>query len=351
MTGVVQHYAWGDTTFLPELLGRTADGRPWAELWFGTHRGGPATLDGDVSLLGTSGELPYLLKVLAASEPLSLQTHPTREQAEAGFAREERDARPIDATDRIYRDPSPKPELICALTPFDALCGFRPVAATVALLRAIGAVTLAEHLAMHGLARTVHDLASGVLAIESTIAACRAGPAADRHPEATLVDRLAAQYPDDPSVVITLLLNRVLLAPGEAIFLDPGNLHAYLHGVGVEIMGASDNVVRGGLTTKHVDVPELLRVLDVRELTDPRVIPIEIEPGAWCYDTAAADTPFRLWRHEITDTWHHLATGREMLLCTAGATDLLGRGEAAYLAPYERITMRGTATVFRVEEC
>ncbi|MFM2071615.1 MAG: mannose-6-phosphate isomerase [Actinomycetota bacterium] len=342
--GVVQHYAWGDTSAIPDLLGLPADGRPWAELWLGTHRGGPAMLEGDVSLFGVSGDLPYLLKVLAAAEPLSLQTHPTRVQAQSGYAREERDGPPVDAPNRIYRDSAPKPELICALTPFEALCGFRPPDASVELLRRIGAVELAEHLEQHGLEATVRDVYLGSFPIESTLESCRSSAAL----AATLVTTLATMYPGDPSVVVTLLLNRVSLAPGEAIYLGPGNLHAYLHGVGVEVMGASDNVVRGGLTPKHVDVHELLAVLDYSVLDDPRTIASERSPGVWCYETA--DTPFQLWRYELTGELEHTATGRELLVCVSGSTDLIGRGEVVYLAIHERIVLQGSATLFRVEE-
>jgi mannose-6-phosphate isomerase len=347
VTGVVQHYLWGDTTFIPDLLGLPADGRPCAELWLGTHRGGPAILEGDQSLYGVSGDLPYLLKVLAAAEPLSLQTHPTRAQAEAGFAREERDGPAVDAPNRIYRDAHPKPELICALTPFDALCGFRPVAATVALLERIGASDLARRLHSNGLDETVRALYTHQLPIDPTVAACTAD-VAQTVPEAALVARLAVAYPNDPSVVVTLLLNRLCLQPGEALFLSPGNLHAYLHGAGVEIMGASDNVVRGGLTSKHIDVDELLSVLDITVLDDPRTVPSEVAPGSWRFDTP--DTPFRLWRHDVDGELHHTAVGRELMLCTSGTTDLLERGQTVYLAQHERITLRGTATIFSVEE-
>jgi mannose-6-phosphate isomerase len=296
------------------------------------------------TLTERSGSLPYLLKVLAAAEALSLQTHPSAEQAAAGYAREEQLGIAVDAPERIYRDPFAKPELICALTRFDALCGFRPIDATLALLDRLGATGLAAHLRSEGLAATVAALYRRTLAIDATLAACADRP----EPEATLVMRLAGQYPDDPSVVVTLLLNRVVLEPGEALFLGPGNLHAYLHGVGVEIMGASDNVVRGGTTVKHVDIDELLRVMVIDPLTDPRSPATSHGAGAWSYDTPG--TPFRLWRYEIDGAFVHTATGRELLLCTAGSTDRLGRGAAAYLSPGERVELRGRGTVFRVEE-
>ncbi len=188
----------------------------------------------------------YLLKVLAATRPLSLQVHPTREQALDGHAR------------GVYPDDRAKPELLCALTRFDALCGIRPTGATLTLLGVIGAEPLAAAIRSDGVGAVIHGLYRGTIDHRPTVVAC----ARSQRPEAELVTRLAAEYPDDPSVVVTLLLNRVTLQPGEAIHLTAGNLHAYLSGAGIELMGASDNVVRGGLTEKHVDVDELLRILD-----------------------------------------------------------------------------------------
>lgn len=344
IVGVVQHYAWGDPVFLPELLGVEPDGRPWAEWWLGTHPGGPATLLDDRPLRSVAGELPYLLKVLAAAEPLSLQTHPSASQAAVGFAREERDGPALDAPARIYRDASAKPELICALTPFDAVCGFRPVDETRALLERLGADELATHLRSSGLATTVEGLYRRTIPIESTVAAC----AGRSEPEAQLVAELAVRYPGDPSAVVTLLLHRVRLEPGEALFLGPGNLHAYLHGVGVEVMGASDNVVRGGMTTKHVDVDELLAVVDITPIADPRTPATAHGWDRWSYDTPSA--PFHLWRHDIDGTWQHTASTRELVVCTWGSTDGLECGEAAYLAPGADLVLTGTATVFRVTE-
>jgi mannose-6-phosphate isomerase len=207
-------------------------------------------------LASLTGELPYLLKVLAAVEPLSLQVHPTREQAVDGFAR------------GIYPDDRAKPELLCALTPFDALCGIRPIAPTLTILAALGAEALASTLRRDGIAATIEALYRGRIDPEPTIMAC----ARSDRPEATLVQRLSKRYPNDPSVVVTLLLNRVTLRPGQALHLTAGNLHAYLSGAGIELMGASDNVVRGGMTSKHVDVDELLHILDPAPLAQPVMV-------------------------------------------------------------------------------
>jgi mannose-6-phosphate isomerase len=305
--GVVQHYSWGDRTFIPELLGRTADGRPWAELWLGTHPNGPATTLDGTPLVELTGPLPYLLKVLAAAEPLSLQVHPTAGQAADGFRR------------GIYPDDRAKPELLVAMTPFDALCGIRPVTATLTVLGALGIDDLARSVRNDGVAATIEGLYRGRLDPGPAVVACRRS---DR-PEARLVTTLAARYAGDPSVAVTLLLNRVTLRPGEALHLTAGNLHAYLSGCGVELMGASDNVVRGGLTEKEVDVDELLRILDATPLTRP-VIPDALHTGRYRLPEAGC-TLVRLEPGRP-----HVSGGHELALSL--------RGETLYLPPGTPLT-------------
>ena len=334
VTGVVQHYDWGDLAAIPGLLGVPTDGQPWAELWFGTHYGGPATVDDHAALRDVSGELPYLLKVLAAAEPLSIQTHPTAAQAEAGFAREEDAGIPLDAPQRVYRDASSKPELLCAITPFEAVCGFRPFDATLAWFVDEGWDELAERLGDGPAAYVRWALSDGP----------------HRLPDGTpaWAQRIAARHPGDGGTLVALLLNHVILQPGEAIFLDAGNLHAYLLGTGVEVMASSDNVVRGGLTTKHIDVDELIAVVDFSTLDDPVVRPTLVAPGLWTYETPG--TPFRLWRLELEMPMIHVASGRELLLCTAGDAGHIHRGQAMYLAPGESVELGAPSTIFFVNE-
>jgi mannose-6-phosphate isomerase len=309
--GVVQHYAWGDPAFIPALLGVEPDGEPWAELWISTHPNGPATLDDGRPLRDVVGELPYLLKVLAAAEPLSLQAHPDADQARDGYAR------------GVYTDPNPKPELLCALTEFDALCGIRPVDATAELLDEIGAHCLADVLASDGPRGVLTALYAGTIEPRPVVEAC----ATSSRTEAAWVRRLAERYPDDPSVVATLLLNLVRLEPGEAIRLGPGNLHAYLRGAAIELMGPSDNVVRAGLTSKPVDVDELMRIVDTSPLAEPLVA------GNSHY---RLDDDVQLVRLEAGDI--HRAVGHEVSI------DL--SGEAWYLAPGdERFVTVGTYAV------
>jgi mannose-6-phosphate isomerase len=343
--GVVQHYDWGDTQAIPSLLGMPPDGRPWAEYWLGTHPLAPSSLDDGAPLASATGELPFLLKLLAAARPLSLQTHPTTAQAAAGFAREQAEGLAVDHPRRVYRDPFAKPELLCALTPFDTLCGFRPVDDSLDVLGEIGANALASALAADGLPLTVEALYRGRFDMADTLAAC----ADSNHRAARLVTDLRASYPDDPSIVVTLLMHRVVLQPGEAVFLGAGNLHAYLNGTGVELMASSDNVVRGGLTSKHVDVDELLRVLDISPLADPVVRPVEVDPGCFHYPTPPV--PFVLFRRELRDGHAlHRADGRELLLCTSGDLGALRAGEAMFLADDDAVDLAGTGTVFIAAE-
>ncbi|MEM9038497.1 MAG: mannose-6-phosphate isomerase, class I [Actinomycetota bacterium] len=256
LRGAIQHYAWGDPSFLPEMLGVDPDGRPWAELWLGTHPSGMTTVTGDgAALVDLTGPLRYLLKVLCAAEPLSMQCHPNAQQAIDGFRR------------GVYPDDQAKPELIVALTEFSALCGLRPVDDSIQLLRSIGCDELADRLADSGPFEVLGDLYRGRIDPIPVIDA--AVGHAGRDDRLIHIADLAERYPGQASVVVAILLNHVVLSPGQALHLTAGNLHAYLSGSGIELMGASDNVVRGGLTVKHVDVDELLTIVDPTPLAEP----------------------------------------------------------------------------------
>ena len=312
IVGKVQHYAWGDTHFIPDLLGQAADGQPWAELWLGTHPNGPATLLDGTDLKALTGDLPYLLKVLTADQPLSLQVHPTTEQAVDGFAR------------GVYPDGHAKPELLCALTPFEAFCGVRPTDATLELLDEIGADDLTNLIRDLGVPAVIAGLYRGTIDARPAVEACASSP----RPEALWALALDERYPGDVSVAITLLLNYVKLAPGEAIHLTAGNLHAYLRGAGIELMGASDNVVRGGLTVKHVDVDELLRIVDTSPLADPIM-----NEAAGRYPLPGANC--ELVRLEAGAA--HTSTGHELTIALDGTS--------MYLPPGSRLTPDATTFV------
>lgn len=303
--GVVQHYAWGDPEFIPHMLGVAGRGKPWAELWLGTHPNGPTALMNGQPLSDLTGELGYLLKVLSAAHPLSLQAHPTPQQAEDGHAR------------GVFGDPFAKPELLVALTPFEAFCGVRPGDDTVVLLRSFGADELADEVEAQGPGPVMTGLYRGLIDPTPAIVACAESPA----PEAEWVTSLAALYPGDPSVGVTLLLNYVALEPGEALHLTAGNLHGYLRGSGIELMQASDNVVRGGLTVKEVDIDLLLEVVDPTPLAQPVM---EITEGKYPLPEAGV----ALVRLEPGDS--HVAIGHELAVSVDGTTLYLSPGTQVY---------------------
>ncbi|PZF37615.1 MULTISPECIES: mannose-6-phosphate isomerase, class I [unclassified Curtobacterium] len=375
ITNTPRDYAWGSVTAIPELLGRTVTGAPQAELWLGAHAGSPSVVvnpamvggadtlsdwiaDEPETALGPDRTgLPFLLKVLAAAAPLSLQAHPTPEQAEEGFAREEREGIPLDDPARNYKDPFPKPELVVALSErFEALSGFRPVEETLAEVRVLDAGTgrlgpLEVHL-LHGLEDTVRWLET---ADESALAVVQA--ASDLAvsldddlltPNTATVRDLATSWPGDPGIVVSLLMHRVTLTAGQAMYLPAGNIHAYLDGLGIELMAPSDNVLRGGLTPKHVDVPELLRVLDFTAYPAPVLEPERIAQGV---DRFAPDgVGFALLRVDGDGRPVGLSTGGvaplvgpSIAICTEGVVTLVGaqsatllrKGESCFITPDE----------------
>lgn len=350
-------YAWGSRTALPELFGLPHTGEPQAELWLGAHPGGPARvvtgagerislaqlIAGDPGAYGPrGGELPFLLKALAIAAPLSLQVHPDRGQAERGFLAEG-GVVGADASDRNYRDANHKPELLVALTPVCALAGFRSLAAVlgdfaalqricvragdrvlggvfdraVDVLRGGGSAAAARRefigWALLGEGRRLLADACARFGRVLAVGVSRGGtvdefvlPGLDSGRVANL-RLLVEHYPRDPGVFVSLLLHLEFLVPGEAIFLAPGQLHAYVSGVGVEVMAASDNVLRAGLTGKHVDAVELLRVLDAGSVVSPRLPHVVWDVGvcAWC----PAVDDFMLVRVEL------LEGGRSVCLC------------------------------------
>ena len=303
-----------------------------------------------------SGNLPYLLKVLAADEPLSLQAHPSSAQAAEGFARENAARIPVDAPTRNYRDASHKPELICALSEFHALVGFREVPQTLALLRALDVDELAPHVALlaeqpdaaglRALFTTWITLPQSVLdrAVPALQAACvrLAQKGGEFGREARMALELSERYPGDAGVLAALLLNLAVLQPGEALFLPAGNLHAYLSGAGVEPMANSDNVLRGGLTSKHVDVPELLRVLDFTPRTPPVLRGARRATGCGTTPTRRSSScavsrvrpgRCRRPRRRPADPALH---GGSALARAAGDSRVLGRGRSLWLPADDR---------------
>lgn len=282
------------------------------------------------------GQLPFLKKVLAAAQPLSIQTHPNLEQARVGFARENDAGVPLDAPTRTYRDANHKPELICALTPFDAKCGFRRVDQSrelVACLDAPGVAPLAERLAQEGDdADIIADVLHWLLTLDPAEATALTNAVVDAATNAgdgpwlteiMWTHRFQALYPGDPGVVVALLLNHFTLEPGEALFLEAGVLHAYVQGAGIEIMANSDNVIRGGLTPKHIDVAELSAIVDTTPIDPPVQKPTSAE-----HTFASPVREFSLTRLVIDEGYSGTSDGPEILIATSGGFHMSCGGDA-----------------------
>ncbi|HET6652621.1 MAG TPA: mannose-6-phosphate isomerase, class I [Nocardioides sp.] len=402
----VRDYAWGSRTHIPKLLGVSPDGRPWAELWMGAHPSAPSRLPDGTSLqaaiaadperlLGEKvhaafgDRLPFLMKLLAAAEPLSLQVHPTSERARIRCAEQDAAGIPLDAPERSYPDSSHKPELVYALTRFEGMAGFRDPAKTAIILRGLGLPWLDAvadriettatpfqtlravvtemldtkgELLRHRLRELRAAASTAELRSHSSFAGRRVGTADDP----TMVEResvrvyaataqLVERYPEDAGVFVTLLLNHVVLAAGEAMFIDAGVIHAYTSGFGVEVMAASDNVLRAGLTPKHVDIPELLEVTNFTPMPPPQWASSSGVPGEVTFTPPVEE--FELAVVEVHDEVR-LESAPQVVLCldgqvkvsTGDGTEDLPTGTAVYVGGGEgdsSVSGRGRVAIGR----
>lgn len=380
MVASVQNYAWGDPAFIPELQRRQPSGQPEAELWMGAHVKAPSKLrstgqslhraiaddpEGTLGRAAAFGELPFLMKVLAAAQPLSIQTHPNAQQAKTGFIEEEGRGVPIDGPTRTYRDDNHKPELIVALTPFDAKCGFRDLAQTRELFATLSnsqTAPIVDRLNQSGtpdavLADVLQWLLSGEdLAIATTMAVVEACTTVGDTPwlnDILWTHRLHALYPGDPGIIVALLLNHFTLEPGEALFLEAGVLHSYVQGAGVEIMANSDNVIRGGLTTKHIDTVQLSKIA----VTEPSMPTVQRPSGdVHTYDTPVSE--FSLSRVVTNESFAGTVTGPEVLVATDGDFHLRSGDQTIAMPPGRAVWIRaddndwvaeGHGTFFRAQ--
>ena len=378
LTNTPRDYAWGSTTLIAELEGRTPTGAPEAEVWFGDHPGHPARVPDGRTLgewlasadapEGTPERLPYLLKILAAGSPLSIQAHPSKAQAEEGFAREEAAGTPRDAATRTYRDANHKPEIIVALSDrFLALAGLRELAATRRLLDAVGEATAPLRAVLDSHPDDADALAAALIWIlspaagaqVSEIIAAATDAASDEFgDELELVRHLQSHYPGDPGIVVAMLLNLVILRRGQGVFVPAGVLHAYIEGLGVEIMAASDNVLRGGLTPKHIDVAELTAILDPR----PGPAPV-LDPAAGTARTFTGGVPDFVLTQVTADPSAAVEVrmnGIAIAVATSGEVEITGAdtqdrltlrpGSAALITPNEgSVSISGTGEVFIAE--
>jgi mannose-6-phosphate isomerase len=342
MKNTIQDYAWGSVSAIPELLGYVnRDNKPQAELWMGSHHRGESLLingDEDISLsklikknkndilsekiASVYGDLPFLFKVLAAGSPLSIQVHPDKKQAEEGFARENESSVPLDAFNRNYKDDNHKPEIICALTPFWAMRGFRNSDSIIDNFRTADLPSFrkeVDQFSESGDPEGLKSFFNSIMSLEgdkkNSFIEELVG-AAEKIDNDTFhwVLRLYEKYPEDAAIAAPLYLNLVKLEPGEALYLDAGELHAYLDGMGMELMASSDNVLRGGLTPKHIDREELKKILKFTG-GDPQILRAEtVSDTLSAYSTPSDE--FQLSRID-------LASGRNFEISEKNAVQIL----------------------------
>jgi mannose-6-phosphate isomerase len=390
MKNTVQEYAWGSYTAIAELLGTASPAKtPQAELWMGAHPKAPSMVicDGNwISLLelikknpnhilgkkvaeNFDNRLPYLFKVLAAAKPLSIQAHPAIDQAKQGFERENRQGIPIDAYNRNYKDDNHKPECICAHTLFWGLNGFRKISSIVGLM---------EKICPQGLKKQLDTLRDQQSPVELKIffqtlmtmnhkqrtriiahAVSNAKKIADDNPAYKWMIDLHKEYPSDIGVFSPILLNLICLEPGQAMFLPAGELHAYLDGVGIELMANSDNVLRGGLTSKYIDMPELLNVLNFEEREVNILETKQINECEWVYETHAEEfilSVIHVKEGIIYTSPVHRSI--EILLCTDGKAMITDIGKSHELAIAKgtsilipagvtKYSLKGNATLYK----
>lgn len=333
----LKNYDWGDFTALPDFTGRPRDAKPWAELWFGTHPDGQATVqtgNGVVPLSSVVGDLSFLVKLIAVAKPLSIQTHPTASQAAAGFARENSLGIDRAAFNRVYRDTNSKPELLCALSDFEMLCGFAPIEKSLVVAEQHGWLELARHLKLTGLQNTVR------WALEEK-----------NHKTPTNLPhhlRLVGElYANTGGLYIAMLMNHITLKAGEAMYLEPGNVHSYLGGVAVEVMSSSDNVMRAAFTTKHVDLGEFFATAMIDSHLPTKVSRLKSTNSA--VDYQINNSPFHVQQMTIDSATTIQANHEvELFLCVQGDSDALHQGQACILRQHEVLQLKGPSVVFRI---
>lgn len=383
----LQRYAWGSKRAIPRMLGTSVDGKPVAEAWYGAHHSAPSTLanrtghtlldllnkepnrllgDDVVSRFGP--QLPYLMKIISAGAPLSLQVHPTIELAQQEYEAENAAGIGLDEPHRNYKDQNHKPELVLALTNFQALSGFRAPRRVLEVLKGLNA-PLAEEL------RTIvaaQPTAAGIRAafefllraetrptqeeISAVVDACSRrmlGRSPSRRADA-IVARLAKHYPGDPGVVTSLLLNPVTLKEGEVMFVPAGSVHAYLSGTAIEVMSNSNNVLRAGLTPKHVDVPQLVKATDWVAAPPLRIAPEKFDDGRRVFYAPVEDFELSVTRVRLGRMRPLAGRGPRVVLCLDGQVELMSRssalrirrGQAAFVGADEgELSVRGRGSV------
>ena len=379
----IQAYEWGSKTAIPELLGLGKPAvEPQAELWMGAHPKAPSRVDcngvwrslleviaenphevlGRATARRFSNKLPFLFKVLAAAKPLSIQAHPNQRQAREGFLRENTIGIPLGADKRNYRDENHKPEIICALTPFWALNGFRQVREIQRLLGKIQVPPLVETLSFlegpssrQGLKGFFFHLMTMEKDKQGKIvkaAAAYAEKWREQEPVWTWIARLNEEYPGDMGVLSPAFLNLVRLEPQQAMYLGAGELHAYLQGVGIELMANSDNVLRGGLTGKHIDIQELLNILNFSEAQPNILQPVSVASGETVYPTGTAEFVLSVVRVRGGAPFIGARNRSvEIMICTKGEATVtdVGDGRTTGLPRGTSIVVPAAVDQYRIE--
>jgi mannose-6-phosphate isomerase len=367
ISGEVKNFSWGSKHLIQDQLGLGPTNQEVAEVWFGTHAGGQSKLltSGQNLSEAIGSKLSFLVKFLAADSPLSIQVHPNALQAKAGFAKE--NAAGIDLADpkRNYKDDSHKPEILIALSAFKALCGFRPRAEILEIFLAFSEseARFGELAALLATEASLEEIFSELLEdseLAGRFARSVAGLDIDSISEQAraLVVDLLGKYPGETGALVSLLLNFIQLAPGEAIYLPAGNLHAYLSGLGLEVMAASDNVIRGGLTSKHIDKAELRNITDFSELAEPKVSLKKLAEGLVEYPVSASE--FRVYRAQITGT-NMLADidlpAAAVIVCVSGEIavgtsleerEVLKKGDVVFVSEAKKLSLSGSGEAFVV---
>lgn len=370
LKNTIQEYAWGSYTAIPELLGqKPSPGKPQAELWMGAHPKAPSMVKCDgrwislpelinknpENILGKKvakkfhNKLPYLFKVLAAAKPLSIQAHPSLAQARKGFEKENKLNIPLNAPNRNYKDNNHKPECICALKPFWALKGFRKISRIVTLMEKVCPRNLTkelDNLRKNQNSRGLKTFFNALLTIsrvrQSRVineAIENAQKLKDEDPAIKWMINLHNEYPEDIGVLSPLLLNLICLKPGQAVFLPAGELHSYLDGLGIELMANSDNVLRGGLTPKYIDVPELMKVLNFKEKGVNILSPGKKGDCESVYPSSAEEFVLSVVSVKERMIYQSPATRSvEILICTAGKATITDPGQNSKL-----LVERGTS--------
>ena len=367
ISGATKNYAWGSKALASDFFGLAESSEPIAEIWFGTHPLGESRcLAENQSLSESLGKrLGFLVKFLSAERALSIQVHPNLDQAKAGFDLEQSQAIPISDPKRNYKDASHKPEGLIALTSFRALCGFRPRTELLTVFTEFGksesefaslATELLSEAPLEKIFESLIENSDLAKRFVQTVESSQSNPVAAKARE--LVATLLKQFPGDTGALVALMLNEVALEPGEAIYLPAGNVHAYLSGLGLEVMASSDNVVRAGLTSKHVDVAEVLAIADFSELVEPRLRPKKLAEGLIEYPVDSSE--FRIYRAEVSGK-NLLADldlpASAMVVCTSGEVavstslderEVLSKSEVVLASGAKKLSLSGSGTVFVV---